>query len=197
MPLTILALDPSVTSTGWALYEGGKITSCGFKTFPPTEHEGDRLIQAINWLSNMIALCHVELVVMEQYFFRKKYAAGADVNPEIRAAFKIATALHSIHFCLSKASVWKKVVSGRSSPTKQEKRKYGKDAAKKIFIVQALEKKFGLKCPTKIPNHETGKIINFKYDISDAISILVAHLIENGKSVEFGKELFEFDAAKK
>jgi Holliday junction resolvasome RuvABC endonuclease subunit len=191
----ILSLDPSSAATGWCFYEDGVITSSGFEVFliDKEAREGERLNRVRDWLKNMICLFEPDLVILESYFFRGKFASGSDLNPEIRGAMKMACADLDVDHTMMIPSHWKKVVAGRMSPTKSEKRKYGKEKAKKVFIVDSLEKTYGIECPKKIRNPKTNKMINFKYDITDAIGILVCFLIENNLPIEFGGTIFEFD----
>jgi hypothetical protein len=53
--------------------------------------------------------------------------------------------------------------------------KWGKEPAKKLMIAQALYQRFGIKLPNHSISDKTGKPIQFRYDISDAIGQALYH----------------------
>jgi hypothetical protein len=98
--------------------------------------------------------------------------------------------------------------AGRSTPTKDQKQKWGKEPAKKLMIVEALWKRWKIKFPNHSLSSKTNKPIIFRYDIADAVSQAMygAFLLHNCKifnstvsvpiDVEFkktSKRMFSYD----
>jgi hypothetical protein len=72
-------------------------------------------------------------------------------------------------------SQWKKHVAGRSTPSKEQKKKWGKEAAKKLYMQQALYDIYGIKFPNHSLSPKTGKPVLFRYDIVDAVGQAIFH----------------------
>ena len=70
-------------------------------------------------------------------------------------------------------SIWKKFIAGKSKPEKDQVKTWGVLNAKKIYIQDALWKKYKIRFPNHCISQKTGKPITFRYDISDAIGQLI------------------------
>lgn len=136
---------------------------------------------AHEWIGNLLDQINPTRLVIEDYFFRGKFAMGANINPKIRGVFEMVASYpdRRIPYVMVQPTHWKKVIAGRATPTGSQKRKW-KSKANKLFIVEALRERHGITCPVSMTNPSTGRLINFKYDISDALGILIADLIDRG-----------------
>jgi Holliday junction resolvasome RuvABC endonuclease subunit len=179
MKKKILALDPSAGVSGWSFFNGKKITQAGWIQFEKTDYNGDRYLEAERWFKDMLVKWKPDLVLIEGYFFSSRFATGTSVNSEIRGCLKMAIREAELPYVVMNPTEWKKVLMGRVYPTRAEKKKYGKVKAKKVIVMNELVSR-GFVLPEKILNPKTGKRINFKHDISDAIGILIAHLEMKG-----------------
>lgn len=191
--MTILSLDPSSAATGWAIFEDGVISLAGFsESFKPEEYDGDRYRKVYDWLGQILRVVGPDLILVESYFFSKKFATGSDINSEMRAIMKMAIRDLQIPYEIINPTDWKMALLGRVRPTRAEKKKWGKEKAKKIIVVNALEE-LGLKCPQRIVNPTTKKKVKFKYDVSDAIGILLYHLSKNNIDYAFSSDMWNFE----
>lgn len=186
--MKVLALDPA-TTTGWAFYDEISVSDAGYVTFVPTEQEGDRLLQAHRWLKSLIYEMKPDLILGEGYFSSGRFANGSNVNHELRGVFKMTSFEAGLSYTIVGPSEWKKALCGRTTPTKAEKKLHGKEKAKKMMTVDALTA-LGLIVPVKIRNVKTGNMINFKFDTTDALGILTAHLQAASIAVTFSADLF-------
>jgi Holliday junction resolvasome RuvABC endonuclease subunit len=173
--MKILALDPSAGTTGWAFFCGKCICEADFKSFDKTEFNGDRYLQAQTWLEEMIKLWKPDLILIEGYFFSSRFATGTSVNSELRGSMKATIRDFDLPYTVVNPTAWKRTITGRVRPTRAEKKKWGKEKSKKMMVLIKL-KEMGIKFPEKVKNPKTGKMINFKFDVSDALGILIAHL---------------------
>jgi hypothetical protein len=124
---------------------------------------------------NLINQYGVKMVVVEDYFFSSRFTAGSNVNPAYRAAIHMASRFLNVPYEILNISQWKSFVVGRSTPTKEQKKKWGKAAANKNMVVEALVKRWNISLPTYSLSPKTGKPIKFRYDISDAIGQAVCY----------------------
>jgi Holliday junction resolvasome RuvABC endonuclease subunit len=184
----ILALDPA-TVTGWALYDGASVSEANFKEFTKTSIDGERLLEAHRWLKSMIYDWKPDLIVAEGFYASSRFSNGSNVNHELRGVFKMTAAEANVNYIVVGPSEWKKALCGRTTPTKAEKKLYGKEKAKKMVTVEALTA-LGLHIPEKVVNAKTGKLINFKFDVSDALGILCSHLKQLGLPTVFSEDIF-------
>jgi hypothetical protein len=152
-------------------------------------------VEATEWLKNMILLLSPDVIVMEDFFFSRRFASGSPVNVELRGVFKMTIRVFNIPYEIISPSDWKKGLMGRVRPTKEEIKKYGKSEAKKVITINHL-KKIGVKIPKKIINPNTGREIDFKDDVSDALGILIYFLNKNGIQFKIRKDLWNFDLGK-
>lgn len=174
----MLALDPSAGVTGWAFFDGESICNAGWKGFSKTEFFGDSYLEATTWLKEMISIWKPDMVLIEGYYFSRRFATGTSVNSEFRGCLKMAIRQLGKPYKVIGPSEWKKKLMGRSSPSKSEKKKYGKTKAKKVITYNYLCE-IGFSFPEKVVNERTGREVNFKYDITDAIGIMIAYLRDN------------------
>ena len=133
-----------------------------------------------------------DLILIEDFFFSGKFANGANTNCEIRGIYKAIAALKKIPYVGMNQSEWKRLVAGRSTPTKNQVQRWGKQKAKKKFIVEALKIKHGIDCPSKSLNQKTNRPNDFKFDVSDAIGILIAYFLKQGVGYNTGPHIWDF-----
>jgi len=179
MKTTFIALDPAV-STGYAVAEvDGKVctvTAYGFiDVDQSSQYEGDWCLDLQARISQLHAQHQFTDVAVEDYFFSSRFKSGSNVNPYFRAAIHIWARQRSLPYSILNISNWKVFVACRSTPTKLQKLKWGKEPAKKLMIAQALYQRFGIKLPNHSISDKTGKPIQFRYDISDAIGQALYH----------------------
>ena len=194
--MKILSLDPSSAYTGWCLYDNDSITA-GFLRPLEGEVEGNRYCDLFEQVFTLINTTKPELLLIESYFFSSNFATGCNISVEIRGVLKLlACNLHTPYKMVDPAH-WKKIITDRAilllkgdqfkrcktleSKTAKWRRmlksEFGKVKAKKIITVLSL-KELSIECPKKIINPYTNKKINFPFDISDALGILLSYLIE-------------------
>jgi hypothetical protein len=127
----------------------------------------------------------VEQVAIEDYFFSKKFVAGCDLNGAYRTALHILCRQRGIPYKILNISEWKKFVAGRSTPTPDQKAKWGKDPSKKLYMQQALWQRWGFRFPNHSLSNLTGKPILFRYDIVDAVAqaVYFSRIYLNASSV--------------
>lgn len=177
--MIILDLDPA-TSTGFAYCRTDKKTCDIFRygfidIDTSSKYQGDHCINLMKRLDELYKEQPFDEVSLEDYFFGSRFASGCNANTAFRTAIHIWCCQHNIPYFIYNPSDWKKFISGRSTPTKEQKKKYGKDAAKKIMTQQSLWERFGFRFPNHSLSEKTGKPIMFRYDIVDAIGQLLYH----------------------
>jgi Holliday junction resolvasome RuvABC endonuclease subunit len=207
----ILVLDPA-ESTGYAVckIDGDTcdIHAYGFIDVDKTsDYQGDDCIDLMNQVKELIEIYSIDYVAIEDYFFSGRFAQGSTTNAAYRTAIHILCRQLGIEYSILSISSWKKLVSGRTTPTKEQKAKWGKEAAKKLMIQEALWKNYGFRFPNHSLSKKTGKPIKFRYDIVDAVAQAVyfvrQHLdvqkvelsVTNPPDVEFKKKprtMFEY-----
>lgn len=170
----ILVLDPAA-STGYAL---GRINDDELDIYDygfididvDTEFTGDRCIELMYRVQKLITDNFVDHVAVEDFFFSQRTAQGADVNAAYRTAIHIVSRQNRLEYSILNITAWKKLVSGRSTPTPLQKSKWGKEPAKKLMIQEALWTNYGFRFPNHSISPKTGKPIKFRYDIVDAVA---------------------------
>lgn len=168
-----LVLDPAI-STGYCLVEiedqKANIYEYGFIEIPnDTEFNGDRCISMMNQIEDIINTHGVTDIALEDYFFSSRFAQGGTLNVALRTAIHIQARLMGLEYTVLNVSNWKKFIAGRSTPTKQQKAKWGKEPAKKLMIQEALWEKYRFRFPDHSISKKTGKPIKFRYDVVDAV----------------------------
>jgi len=169
-----LILDPA-SSTGYCLVkiENNKadIYEYGFLDIEDvTDYDGDRCINLMDQIKKIIEDNSVTEIALEDYFFSKRFATGGTLNVAYRTAIWIQARLLGLEYTILNISNWKKFVAGRSTSTKEQKAKWGKEPSKKLMIQQALWDKYGFRFPNHSISKKTGKPIKFRYDIVDAVA---------------------------
>jgi len=134
-------------------------------------------------VQRLIMIEEPQIVIQESFFASGKFCQGVDVNFVLRGLISMACSREDKSLLTASPSEWKKFVAKRSSPTKEEKLKYG-TKAKKAFIQEALRNK-GIILPEKYTG-PSGRKINVTSDVWDAIGILLygAYLIDHTDAVE-------------
>lgn len=172
--MNILVLDPAA-STGYCLikieknyadiYEYG-IIDINTKS----EYSGDHCLDLMKQLQILIDKHQIKHIAIEDYFFSKKFARGCDVNVAYRTAIHILARQNNIEYTILEITSWKKYIAGVANPSAEQKKIWGNDASKKIFIQNALWKKYGIRFPNHSISSKTKKPIFFRYDIVDAVA---------------------------
>lgn len=179
MKQVFLTLDPAL-STGYAVAEVENktctIIDYGFiDVDQSSQYEGDWMIDLQNRISKLHAQYNFSDVAVEDYFFSSRFKSGSNVNPYFRAAIHMWSRQNGLPYSILNISNWKVFIATRSTPTKIQKLKWGKEPAKKLMIAQALYQRFDIKLPNHSISEKTGKPIQFRYDVSDAIGQALYH----------------------
>lgn len=175
----LLALDPG-TSTGYCLVtietdEDGYYTSADIYEYgyidvdTTSEYQGDHCISLMNRIQELIDQHEVSWICVEDFFFSKRFVNGCNVNAAFRTAIHILARQNNIDYTILNISSWKTFVSGRSTPTKEQKQMWGKEPAKKLAIQEALWEWWGFRFPNHSISESTGKPILFRFDIVDVV----------------------------
>ena len=181
----ILILDPG-SSTGYCLvslksddedgsdddptYIEADIYEYGFLDVDLTsEYQGDHCIDLMNKLQTIIDDYGVSHIAVEDYFFSRKCRNGSNVNAAFRTAIHILARQNDMEYTIINISAWKTFVAGRSTPTKEQKKQWGGEAAKKLYMQQALWEKYKYRFPNHSLSPKTGKPITFRFDIVDVV----------------------------
>lgn len=177
--MIILVLDPA-NSTGYCLakvqideegyYTSADIYEYGFIDVDhSSDMQGDHCLDLMARLQSLIDDHWVEHIAVEDYFFSKRFVNGCNANAAYRTAIHILARQNDISYTVLNISAWKSFVAGRSTPTKDQVLRWGKEAAKKLFIQQALWDRFGFRFPNHSFSEKNGKPIAFRYDIVDVV----------------------------
>ena len=171
---TILALDPA-HSTGYAVAkidgQHCEIIEYGFIDVDSTStYIGDWCLDLQKRISSIQDRVRADEISVEDYFFGSRFASGSNLNPAYRAAIHMWARQRDLHYEVLNISNWKVFIAGRSTPTKEQKRMWGKEPAKKLMIMQALWERFGIRFPNHSISEATGKPILFRFDIVDAVA---------------------------
>lgn len=178
--MNILVIDPG-TSTGYCLVkletdEDGYSTSADIYEYGfidvdnASEFQGDHCIDLMDRLQALIDEHWIEHIAVEDYFFSRKCRNGSNVNAAFRTSIHILARQNEIEYTILNISAWKTFVGKRSTPTKEQKAKWGNEAAKKLHIQQALWDRFKFRFPNHSLSEKTGKPIVFRYDIVDVVA---------------------------
>ena len=171
--MSILTLDPAA-STGYCIanIKNNKtnILEYGFLEIEKKEYDGDRYIDLEKQVTGLVISNNIKEVAIEDFYFSSRHAMGSAINVAFRAIIHMTCRKLNIPYTVIHISNWKKYICGRTRPTKEDKKKYGAKA-NKIMCLNALKDKFGVEFPEKSISKKTGKEINFRYDIADAVGI--------------------------
>lgn len=171
---TILTLDPA-KSTGYSIVEiqgkDCKIIEYGFIDVDTSSaYMGDWCLDLQINLNKIYEKFKIDEVAVEDYFYSSRFKQGSNVNPAYRTSIHMWARKLNLHYEILNISSWKIFVAGRTTPTKQQKQKWGKEAAKKLMIVQALWERYQIKFPNHSISSKTGKPIQFRFDVADAVA---------------------------
>jgi Holliday junction resolvasome RuvABC endonuclease subunit len=167
-------LDPG-TSTGYSVYkiEDTTCTLLHYETIAidnSSIFQGDHCIFFMRELDELYKKYQFEEVSIEDYFFSSRFANGSNVNYSLRAAAHIWARQNNLPYYILNISSWKVFIASRASPTKEQKKLWGKDLSKKIYIQESLWKKYKIRFPNHSISEKTGKPISFLYDVVDSVA---------------------------
>lgn len=176
--MILLNVDPG-TFTGYALisitgegknkkanvYEYGHID-----VDTSSDYAGDHCLDLMSQIQHLIYLHSVDHISIEDFFFSKKFCNGANVNAAFRTALHILARQNGIEYTIINISLWKTYIGGRATPTKTQVLKWGKEAAKKLYIQQALWEEYHFRFPNHSISKKSGKPITFRHDVTDAVA---------------------------
>lgn len=176
---TLLVLDPG-TSTGYCLvdmrvdeegyYESADVYDYGYINVDVTsDFQGDHCLDLMARVEALIDEHSVTHIGIEDYFFSKRFCNGSNVNAAFRTAIHILARQRDIDYTIINISAWKTFVAGRSTPSKEQKRKWGPTNAKKLYIQQALWEYYSFRFPNHSLSERTGKPIVFRLDVVDVV----------------------------
>ncbi len=177
--LIALILDPA-NSTGYCLvniqlaendyYISADIYDYGFIDVDhSSDYQGDHCLDLMARLQTIIDEHQVSTIAVEDYFFSKRFVNGCNANAAYRTAIHILARQNEMDYTVLNISAWKTFVAGRSTPTKDQKAKWTAEAAKKLYIQQALWDRWGFRFPNHSFSEKSGKPIAFRYDIVDVV----------------------------
>jgi len=170
----ILAIDPGASS-GYAVavISGNScdIVEYGYIDVDVSSvYLGDWCIDLIEKLDIILNKVGADEIAVEDYFFSGRFANGSNVNPSYRAVIYMWARKRKLHYEILNISNWKVFVNGRTTPTKEQKQKWGKEPAKKLATVESLWTRWGIRLPNHSISENTGKPIMFRFDVADAIA---------------------------
>ena len=172
--MKILCFDPAA-STGFCVVDVVDtvmtILEYGFIDIDVTsEYDGDRCNDFMNIVTELITTRKPDEITVEDYFFGKRFATGSNINVAYRTVVHMVSRIFKLHYAVLNISEWKKHIAGSAVPSKLQKKKWGKNVAKKLFIQEALWKKFNIRFPNHSISEKNGKPIKFRNDIVDVIA---------------------------
>lgn len=183
----ILVFDPA-SCTGYAvidIYETfSEIVTYGtFEMDKDVGKEGDWYLNIEKQAKQLIQQYHPHQIGIEDYFMSSSNKmGGCNLNVGIRAIFQALTRRENLPYIVINISSWKKVIAGRTRPCSSQIEKWGKVAANKYFIQQALFEKFQIQFPYMIKSELTNRWIAFKSDPVDAVAMAIYLSLEKNVS---------------
>lgn len=189
--MRVLVLDPA-ESTGYCIliieddFSSAEIIKYGFIDVNTTSNfQGDHCLDLMSRLAFLITQYQIDHIAVEDYFFSQRFANGSNVNASYRTAIHILARQLKIDYTILNISAWKSFVAGKSVPSKEQKTKWGKEAAKKLYIQQALWERWNFKFPNHSLSEKTGKPILFRFDIVDVVgqAVYFACLLNRVKNI--------------
>ncbi len=191
----VLVLDPAA-SCGYCLMhidseaDTANIYEEGFIDIDTSSnYQGDHCIDLMTQLAILMERIGpsdpITHVVIEDYFFSNKFRTGSNVNPAYRTAIHIFTRLRKLPYTIVNITSWKTFVAGKSIPTREQKKMWGANVAKKLYIQEALWKRYDIKFPNHSISKKTGKPIKFRTDIVDVVgqAIYYAQMISHIRTI--------------
>lgn len=189
----ILGIDPAI-SCGWCIgrLENSifHIDDCGYIEISKSEYTGDMCLEMQEKVNALFEKHKPDEMVIEDYIFSGRKCQGAHLNVYIRGALHMLCRKHKKPYTIASISNWKSIIAGKSMPSTDMKKYYGKELANKIFIQEALWLRYNIRFPNHSLSSKTQKPIGLKYDMIDAVGITIAHVysIYNVKNVTFHKQ---------
>lgn len=190
--MNVLIIDPA-SSTGYCVYsvddkDAVSINDWGFIDVDDvTDYDGDRYIDLRDKVKDLISKHDIDMVGIEDYFFSRRSPQGSTLNCAYRAIIHMLCRELDIHYDILNISLWKKYISGRTTPTKEQKAKWGKEPAKKLMTQESLWNRWNIRFPNHSISKKTGKPIKFRYDVVDAVGMAVFHasIYLHAKSISY------------
>ena len=177
----ILVLDPA-SCTGYALidlYETfAEIIAYGSVEMnkESSSIEGDWYLDIEKKIQLLIDQYHPHKIAMEDYFISSKLG-NCNLNVGIRAIFQTLARRMNLPYQVINISLWKKAISNRTKPNIAQIEKWGKTAADKLFIRQALYENFHIQFPYMMLS-KNNRWIDLKSDVVDAVAMAVYLALE-------------------
>ena len=198
--MNVLVLDPA-NSTGYCIFELDEVNSVaeikqwGFIDVDQHNYAGDQYIDLLSKIENIIKANNVDRVAVEDYFFSQRSAQGSNLNCAYRAVIHLKCRQLKLEYDILNISLWKSFINGRTTPTKDQKAKWGKEPAKKLMTQESLFKRWGIKFPNHSISNLTSKPIKFRYDIVDAVAMAVFHasIYMNAKTIKYSLSVADID----
>lgn len=171
---TLLTLDPG-TSTGYCLTrltdDDADIYEYGFIDVDNSlEYQGDHCLDLMSRVQYLIEEHNITHIAVEDYFFSNRFCNGTNVNAAFRTAIHIVARQNDIPYTILNISAWKTFVAKRSTPTREQKKKWGAAISKKLYMQQALWDYYSFRFPNHSISETTGKPIVFRHDIIDVVA---------------------------
>ncbi len=191
--MNVLALDPA-NSTGYCVYKYDKsqasmdIVKWGFIEIKQSDdYLGDQYLDLLIQVEKLIKDNDIQMVTVEDYFFSRRSPQGANLNCSYRAMIHMKCRELKIHYEILNISLWKKFINGRSTSTKEQKAKWGKEPSKKLMTQESLFHRWNIKFPNHSLSLLTGKPVKFRYDIVDAVAMAIFHasIYLNGNNITY------------
>ena len=198
--MNILVLDPA-NSTGYCVFEldeansTAEIKQWGFIDVDQHNYAGDQYIDLLSKVENLIKTNNIDRVAIEDYFFSQRSAQGSTLNCAYRAVIHLKCRQLKLHYDVLNISLWKSFINGRTTPTKDQKLKWGKEPAKKLMTQESIFKRWGIRFPNHSISNLTNKPIKFRYDIVDAVAMAVFHasIYMNAKTIKYSLSVTDID----
>ena len=160
-----LSIDPA-TSSGWCILNSNKeLLKYGFYK-PDNTDMGKELSDIYMYFCNIITNYKFDCVFIED-FKVGKMVGSAEKSYAIRGVLRMLCSDMNVRYEIINISEWKKSLIGKTQPTKQDKKQYGKDAGK-ILTKNVIQSRYN------IPDRIEGKTKNgiaTPYDIFDSVGI--------------------------
>lgn len=174
----VLVLDPAA-STGYVLFKVRTRSTGAVKAQmyayghidvdTSSDFQGDHCIDLTDKIESLMEEHLVDCVALEDYFFSRKFVNGSSVNAAYRTAIHILCRKRGLPYTILNVSLWKTYVAGRSTPTKEQKKRWG-PKAKKYFIQEALWKSYQIRFPNYALSNKNRRIC-FRSDVVDAVAM--------------------------
>ena len=134
--------------------------------------EGQAYLDLETKVKQLIDQYQPESIAMECYFMSgaDKFG-GCNLNVGFRAILQTLACRFSMPYEMLNISQWKKSVALSSRPSAAQIEKWGKTAANKLFIQQALFERFNIRFPEYCVSPESGRVVQYRSDAMDAVGM--------------------------